>query len=216
MDKNNHKNNDHTRDRILDEAERLFAEHGFPSVSVRQITQAAGVNLAAVNYHFGNKQNLYLEVFRARWLPRAAKVRQKIVDQIDQGNGSPEEVIKAMASSFFSGFDEDEVLRHRQLMVRELAKPGQAFELVIEKAMLPMIELLGKSLDQASPGKMNRHDMIFKCWSVFAQVLFFNIIRLPVSKITGRTYDEQLKQDVIEHITNFSLHGLGLGPEETR
>ncbi|MEJ2220434.1 MAG: TetR family transcriptional regulator, partial [Desulfobacterales bacterium] len=61
-------NNDHTRERILDEAESLFALKGYDAVSVREITGAANCNLAAVNYHFGNKRNLYLEVFRSRWL----------------------------------------------------------------------------------------------------------------------------------------------------
>ena len=44
-----------TKSRLLRVAERLFAEHGFDGVSVRQLTAAAGVNLAAVNYHFGSK-----------------------------------------------------------------------------------------------------------------------------------------------------------------
>ena len=49
-----------TRERILVEAETLFAEKGYEAVSIREITGAAECNLAAVNYHFGTKQNLYL------------------------------------------------------------------------------------------------------------------------------------------------------------
>ncbi len=52
-----------TRTRILDAAERLFAEHGFAGTSLRQITREAGVNLAAVNYHFGSRERLIHEVF---------------------------------------------------------------------------------------------------------------------------------------------------------
>ena len=55
-----------TRTRLLDTAECLFAERGFAGTSVRDITADAGCNLAAVNYHFGGKQNLYREVFRRR------------------------------------------------------------------------------------------------------------------------------------------------------
>jgi len=55
-----------TRDRLLEEAEPLFAERGFEATSVRDITAAAGANLAAVNYHFGGKDKLYREVFRRR------------------------------------------------------------------------------------------------------------------------------------------------------
>ena len=59
-----------TRQRILDAAELLFTEHGFDATTLRQITGAAAVNLAAVNYHFGSKEELIREVFRRRliWL----------------------------------------------------------------------------------------------------------------------------------------------------
>jgi AcrR family transcriptional regulator len=55
-----------TKERILSAAEELFARHGFAGASLRQVTAAANVNLAAVNYHFGSKDNLINEVFRRR------------------------------------------------------------------------------------------------------------------------------------------------------
>jgi AcrR family transcriptional regulator len=55
-----------TRERILGVAETLFARHGFAGASLRQVTTAAKVNLAAVNYHFGSKESLIEEVFRRR------------------------------------------------------------------------------------------------------------------------------------------------------
>jgi AcrR family transcriptional regulator len=55
-----------TKERILDAAEALFALHGFAATSLRQVTGQAEVNIAAVNYHFGNKENLINEVFRRR------------------------------------------------------------------------------------------------------------------------------------------------------
>ncbi len=55
-----------TKDRILSAAESLFAQHGFAGTSLRQVTARADVNIAAVNYHFGSKENLVNEVFRRR------------------------------------------------------------------------------------------------------------------------------------------------------
>src|SRR4051794_4477231 len=55
-----------TKELILDTAERLFAKRSYSSVSLREITAEAGVNLAAVNYHFGSKDALLLEVFKRR------------------------------------------------------------------------------------------------------------------------------------------------------
>jgi AcrR family transcriptional regulator len=55
--------------RILDAAEELFMEHGFEATSLRQLTAAAGVNLAAVNYHFGSKEELFQAVLTRRLDP---------------------------------------------------------------------------------------------------------------------------------------------------
>ena len=58
-----------TKERILDAAEALFVEHGFEATSLRQITAAAGVNLAAANYHFGSKEELFQAVLTRRLDP---------------------------------------------------------------------------------------------------------------------------------------------------
>src|SRR5690349_4977538 len=58
-----------TRRRILEAAERLFLEHGFDGTSLRMLTAAAGVNLAAVNYHFGGKDELFRDMLAARFDP---------------------------------------------------------------------------------------------------------------------------------------------------
>jgi AcrR family transcriptional regulator len=55
-----------TYDRIFLAAERLFGDLGFEGVSIREIVHAADINLAAVNYHFGSKTELYLALFRKR------------------------------------------------------------------------------------------------------------------------------------------------------
>ena len=59
-------NHFNTKERILHAAEDLFAQHGFAGTSLRQVTSRADVNIAAVNYHFGSKENLVNEVFKHR------------------------------------------------------------------------------------------------------------------------------------------------------
>lgn len=78
-----------TRARILDAAELLFTEQGFDATTMRQITGAAEVNLAAVNYHFGSKEELVREVFRRRltWLNQQ---RLKELDRLEaEAAGAP-------------------------------------------------------------------------------------------------------------------------------
>jgi AcrR family transcriptional regulator len=121
--------NGRTRDRILDEAETLFARKGYHAVSVREITNAANCNLAAVNYHFGNKQNLYLEVFRSRWLPRATQVHASFRKTLKaNGDLTPSTVVQSLAQAFLDGpLTDTERKRHHQLISGELAQPTEAF-----------------------------------------------------------------------------------------
>ena len=90
---------DPTKERILDRAESLFARKGFQAVSVREITTTAECNLAAVNYYFSNKENLYLEVFRSRWAPRARRIQQCYKDAVAAHRGplTPQVLVRALA-----------------------------------------------------------------------------------------------------------------------
>ena len=67
-----------TQDTLLDAAEALFAEQGFAATSLRQVTQRAGANLAAVNYHFGSKEELVKAVLRRRIEPINAERRRRL------------------------------------------------------------------------------------------------------------------------------------------
>src|SRR5436189_1262804 len=69
-----------TKTRILDAAELLFMEHGFEATSLRQLTAAASVNLAAVNYHFGSKEELFQAVLTRRLDP----MNQERIDLLDR------------------------------------------------------------------------------------------------------------------------------------
>ena len=71
-----------TKTRILDAAEQLFMEHGFEATSLRSLTAAAGVNLAAVHYHFGSKEELFQAVLTRRLDPLNAE-RIKLLERIE-------------------------------------------------------------------------------------------------------------------------------------
>jgi AcrR family transcriptional regulator len=72
-----------TRDRLLDVAERLLAERGLDAVSVRDITEAAGANTAAVHYHFGSKLDLMGAILERR-ADRVGRRRQELLDRLEQ------------------------------------------------------------------------------------------------------------------------------------
>ncbi len=91
-----------TRQRILKAAEQFYAERGVDGTSMRRLTEAAGVNLAAVNYHFGSKKALMWEMFRARIVP-VNKERLRLLDEVLAQPGGPtlESIFNALIKPMF-------------------------------------------------------------------------------------------------------------------
>ena len=89
-----------TKSKILDAAEELFMEHGFEATSLRLITTAAGVNLAAVNYHFGSKEELFQAVLTRRLDPMNQDRMQLLSAYESASNGMPLTCEKILAAMF--------------------------------------------------------------------------------------------------------------------
>lgn len=89
-----------TRDRILDVAERLFAEHGLGQTSLRAITAAAAVNLASVHYHFGSKEALVHAIFDRRLTPMNAE-RLRRLENLRTKHG-PKVPLEALIEAFIA------------------------------------------------------------------------------------------------------------------
>ncbi len=88
-----------TRTRIINTAERLFGEQGFQRTSLRQVTDEAGVNLAAVNYHFGSKENLYRAVL-IRHVQPLNEERMKLLTQAEQLSGEQPVPVRSVLETF--------------------------------------------------------------------------------------------------------------------
>ena len=213
----NHKN-ELTRERILDEAEALFASNGYHAVSVREITRAARCNLAAVNYHFGNKQNLYLEVFRSRWLPRASRIHRNFRKSLkNNGNLSPNAVVRSLARAFLEGpMSDEERTRHHKLIFGEFAQPTQAFELVADQVLKPLFTNLMTDLKTAMPDTTRDKQLALNAFSILAMVLYFNLARPLIARVLDGHDELDFKDRLIDHIVEFSLNGIGAGEEEVK
>ncbi|MBP8533134.1 TetR/AcrR family transcriptional regulator [Streptomyces sp. MK37H] len=77
-----------TKTRILDAAEELFGEHGFAATSLRNVTDAAGVNIAAVNYHFGSKEGL-LRAVAQRAMAATNAERERLLEELTATDDEP-------------------------------------------------------------------------------------------------------------------------------
>lgn len=144
-----------TGHRILDAAEKLFADEGFYATSLRQITQDADVNLAAVHYHFGSKQALILAVFRRR-LDALNEARLEKLDAALAGANPPEleDVLDAFvhpALAFTHGCGDEGHLFMRILM-RAFADQDEQLRRALSTEYAHLMRRFADAIGTALPG----------------------------------------------------------------
>jgi AcrR family transcriptional regulator len=145
-----------TKDRILDSAERLFAEHGFTATSLRQITADAGVNLAAVNYHFQCKDSLILAVLMRKLEPINQR-RLDLLDEVEAEAGNDPLSLEAVLGAFLlpvleakaSGM---QLCTFPRLMGRMYTEPGELMMRIFPQAFAPVIARFQPAFQRAMPG----------------------------------------------------------------
>jgi AcrR family transcriptional regulator len=149
-------NGDVTRNKILDAAERLFAEHGYTAVSMRSITAAAGVNVAAIHFHFASKEALFEAIFNRRVQPiNAARLVGLRGAQGDRRDEVVElgDVLKAFVAPHLEaakGFDAGSIVL-LQFMARAAAEPDKSIQAVLRKEFDPVWAELTKAVRRALP-----------------------------------------------------------------
>jgi AcrR family transcriptional regulator len=145
-----------TRTRILDSAERLFAEAGFAATSVRGITADAGVNLAAVNYHFGSKDALLVAVLERRLAPVNSE-RLRRLDALEEAAGGqaldPETALRAFLEPPFRKMREwgDGGQKFMQLVGRILSDTNPRMQAIFVERFEEILARFTKALQRALP-----------------------------------------------------------------
>lgn len=144
-----------TEEKIIESAERLFAENGIAVTSLRKIVQDAGVNVASVNYHFGSKDGLIREVIRRR-LERVNSLRLRHIERLrEEHQGQPIPVDELMHAFLLPAIDEAEGgLSFFRMVARAHADTNPTVQDELAKCLQGIVEVmigeLSKSMPQAS------------------------------------------------------------------
>ncbi len=194
-----------TRDRLLHAAERLFADRGFKHVTVREICRAARANVAAINYHFGDKLGLYREIVQTaiehmRATTEAAK-------EAGVGHAPDEQLRRYILIVNRRLLAATDGPLHR-VIAREMYDPTPAIDELVEQGLRPrldyLISVVARVLD-SDPGDPR----VMRCAaSINVQTIAYlpnpiaERVGMPV-KLTGNRIEE-----VASHIAEFSLAGL--------
>jgi TetR/AcrR family transcriptional regulator, regulator of cefoperazone and chloramphenicol sensitivity len=192
-----------TQERLLEAAGMIFAEHGFQNATVRDICQRAGANIAAINYHFGDKLGLYSAVLRYAHTCSGGPRTQADAE-------SPEASLRAYVHSFVARLlDEGRPAWHAKLIAREMVEPTEVLDELVEASIRPnhdalmaiMSRLLGPA---ASP------DIARRCVaSVVGQCVFYHHCRPILVRLDPtRRFDAAEIERIAEHVVSFTLMGL--------
>jgi AcrR family transcriptional regulator len=203
---------DATKDRLLEAAVQVFAEKGFKAATVREICNLAGVNVAAVNYHFGDKQSLYNAV--VEFMFTCAEHHDEFQALPHRGELSPEEKIRRLIFYFVrqvykgkcderSGADMGTIFR------MEMVRPSKRFRELMEEYIYhnagALRAVVREYLGEKAPDKL-----VFETASAIAgQVMYYALAR-PIAEFLNPDHcpDEAFMDSITDTITEFSLGGL--------
>ncbi len=210
-----------TRQRLLEAAGEVFADHGFQNATVREICRRAGANIAAVNYHFRDKERLYGEVLA--WSGRVALERYPLAGGLTP-EAPPEDRLRAYIVNFLDRLlDPGRPAWHGKLMSREMVEPTRALDDLAEHFVRPQFrrlqEIVAELLklehpsgglpaeERAAAGGAPPADVVRRCcFSVVSQCLFLKLCRPMIQRIAPEhSYEPADRPAQAEHIVQSSL-----------
>lgn len=145
-----------TKERILNSTERLIAEHGFAELSIRKISLQAHTNLAAINYHFGNKEQLINQMLERR-LNNLFEVRMKMLHELNQGDEKMTCNLKQILHAFIAPAlyminDEHQGGKvFMKVLARAYAEQSDSLHDLLAKRYTPIIKEFAEAIQLASP-----------------------------------------------------------------
>jgi AcrR family transcriptional regulator len=195
-----------TRRRLLEVAGEEFATLGYRNATIREICRKADANIAAINYHFGDKAQLYSEVLRYYSIESLQKYPPNL--GVTEGS-SPEEKLYAFVRSFFLRItDRGRPSWYGKLIAREMMDPTHALEERARESMKPTFELLLEVVRQIAP-RLSEDQLRISAMSIVGQINFHHNCRPAIEKIyPEQTYEPEDVERLARHVTDFSLAGL--------
>jgi AcrR family transcriptional regulator len=195
-----------TRRRLLEAAGEEFAERGFRAATVRDICNRADANVAAVNYHFGDKEKLYAAAVR----DAHDCVERHRIDAGLPANATPEQRLHTFVRAFFTGLLEaGKPAWHAKLMAREMAEPTAVLNEIAQHGVRPRLEALS-AIIRAIIGEDAPQPLVHRCArSIVGQILFYHFARPMLERVfPNEKLDASAVDALADHVTKFSLAGL--------
>ncbi len=191
-----------TRLRLVEAAGEVFADQGFRDATVRDICAAAGVNLAAVNYHFGDKRGLYLASLRYSM----AAARDLHPVEAPAGSDARERLRHFVHALMRRMLGEGRPAWHAKLMAREMVDPTDALDTVVDEMIRPAFGVLARAVADLLGERSTRSERVkLACHGVIGQCMVYRHC-MPVLRLLGtQPAAGTTASDLADHIAAFSL-----------
>jgi AcrR family transcriptional regulator len=197
------------QDRLVEAAEELFCNRGYNETSVRDIAAAAGCNIASVNYYFGGKDNLYVEVWR-RHLAELRDVRLASIEEVMSESGRPqlEELLKSYANSFIEPLvDGGRSERFITLMAREMVEPRLPRDMFLKDMIVPVMSALEQAMQRICPWlRQERVQLVIL--SIVGQLMHTVLAKGMFERGSHPGVPGLDLEEMVEHIVRFSAAGI--------
>jgi AcrR family transcriptional regulator len=198
------------RDRLLDSAEQLFAERGFDGTSIRDLAAAAECNIASVNYYFGGKEKLYVEIWR-RHLHLLRETRIASIDKVlseSEGEPSLEDLLRSFAHAFIGPLvDESGGPRLVKLMAREMIDPHLPPSMFGDDVIQPTLSAMQQALAKVCPD-LPESKVPLVVFSLIGQLVHTIRVKMMLHSMDNEALAMFEPAKVIDHIVAFSAAGI--------
>jgi AcrR family transcriptional regulator len=194
-----------TRRRLLEAAGEVFAEHGFRAATVQQICRRADANIAAVNYHFTDKEQLYREVIRYAEEQHGAAHPRTL-----PATASAEERLHAHVDWFLLHLlDEGRPAWHGRLMAREMIEPTAALDDLVDGHIRESNDRLLGIVRELMGSHATDEQVRTSAFSITGQCLFYRHCEPVIARLHPELrFGLAQVPALAEHVTRFSLAGL--------
>lgn len=195
-----------TRDRLLHASEQLFAARGFRDVTVRDIARAARANVAAVNYHFGDKLGLYREVLQVAI--DAIRETNEAGRRAAEGHPPAEQLRRYLVVFLRRVLSPENETVHR-LIQREIDHPTPAMDALVEQAARPRLEFFSSVVAEIMDCDPSDPRVLRCVGSTVAQTIIW-VRKNPIAERLGFVFKptpENIEM-VARHIADFSVAGI--------
>jgi AcrR family transcriptional regulator len=197
--------NQQTRAALMAAAADLFAEQGYAGAKVRDIAARAQANVAAVSYHFGSKQALYVAVLEAQ---AARMIAQHPLPAADDGQ-APEHRLRAVIAGLLGrALADDERGYAQRLLVREMLSPSDALPLMVERVQKPQFAQVMHAVRAIVGPALPADALRLACLSLVSQCLFYRVARPVIDHVAPGVTDAAARESLVDHLLNYNLAAL--------